>query len=125
MVSLTHILIIASLALGLMFLVRVKLIQVDLFFPWFAGLIVLGVASTIPDFVNWLGPRLGILYPPIAVVFLVIFLLVGVLVTLTISVTRLRARQAAIIRRLAKLELGRQEDLLPQGSDDLNLDQKP
>ena len=125
MVSLTHIMIIAALALGLMFLVRVKLIQVDLFFPWFVGLIVLGVASTIPDFVNWLGPRLGILYPPIAVVFLVIFLLVGVLVTLTISVTRLRARQAAIVRRLAELELGRQEDLLPQGSDDLNLDQKP
>ena len=125
MASVAHILIVAALTLGLMGLVRAKLIQVDLFFPWFAGVVVLGFASTSPDFVNWLGPRLGILYPPIAVVFLVIFLLVGVLVTLTISVTKLRARQVAIVRRLAELELERQEDLSPEWSDDLNIDQKP
>jgi len=105
----THILIVAVLAVGLMLVVRAKLIQVDLFFPWFAGVVILGIASTSPDFVNWLGPMLGILYPPIAVVFLVIFLLVGILITLTISVTRLQARQTAMVQRLAELELDRQE----------------
>jgi hypothetical protein len=104
-----HILIVAALALALMLMVRAKLIQVDLFFPWFVGVVILGIASTNPGFVNWLGPRLEILYPPIAVVFLVIFLLVGILVTLTISVTRLRARQVAMVKQLAEMELDRQE----------------
>jgi len=44
----THLLIVGALALGLTTLVRAKLIQVDLFFPWFA--------STNPGFVNWLAP---------------------------------------------------------------------
>lgn len=105
----THFLIIAALAVALAVLVRAKLIQVDLFFPWFVGVLILGFASTNPDFVNWLGPRLGIVNEPIAVVFLVIFLLVGILITLTISVTRLRARQAAMVQQLAALELDLQE----------------
>ena len=115
MVTVTHVLIVAALALGLMALVRAKLIQVDLFFPWFVAVLVLGVASTSPDFVNWLGLRLGILYPPTAVVFLVIFLLVGILVTLTISVTKLRERQAALVQHLAALTLEMQENRGPGG----------
>ena len=105
----THFLIVLALAVLLVALVRLRLIQVDLFFPWFFAVIVLGLASTQPAFVNWLGAKLGILYPPIAVIFLVIFLLVGVIVTLTISVTRLRARQAALARQVAALELDKQE----------------
>lgn len=112
-----HLLIVASLAAALMALVRAKLIQVDLFFPWFVAVVVLGFASTSPGFVNWLGSRLGILYPPIAIVFLVIFLLVGILVTQTISLTRLRARQAAMVQHLAALELGLQEDRAGGGLD--------
>ena len=104
-----HITIILALAIVLVQLVRVRLIQVDLFFPWFIALVLLGIASTQLTFVNWLGAQLGILYPPIAVLFLVIFLLVGVIVTLTISVTRLRERQAAIIRKIAEAELDKQE----------------
>jgi hypothetical protein len=104
-----HFLIVGALALALAMLVRAKLIQVDLFFPWFAAVLILGFASTRPGFVDWLALRLGILYPPIAVVFLVIFLLVGVVITLTISVTRLRARQAAMAQHMAALELDLQE----------------
>ncbi len=105
----THLLIIGALAVALAVLVRAKLIQVDLFFPWFTGVLILGFASTNPGFVNWLGPQLGILYPPIAVVFLVIFLLIGILMTVTISLTRLRARQAEMAQHLARLELDLQE----------------
>ena len=125
MVTLTHVLIVAALALGLMALVRAKLIQVDLFLPWFAAVVVLGIASTSPGFVNWLGLRLGILYPPIAVVFLVIFLLVGVLVTLTISVTKLRARQAGMVQSLAALTLELQEDSGSGGKETGSDDGRP
>ena len=104
-----HLLIVLSLATFLIALLRARLMQVDLFFPWFVSVIVLGFASTQPAFVNWLGAQLGILYPPIAVLFLVIFLLIGVLVTLTVSVTRLSARQAAMARHIAALELSTQE----------------
>ena len=105
----THFLIVGALALALAILLRAKLIQVDLFFPWFSAVLILGFASTNPGFVNWLASQLGILYPPIAVVFLVIFLVVGVLITLTILVTKLRARQAAIAQQIAALELDLQE----------------
>ena len=97
------------LALGLALLVRARLIQVDLLFPWFFGVVVLGFASTSSAFVEWLAALLGILYPPIAIVFLTIFLLVGVLVTLTVAATRLRARQAAIVRDIAGWRLDMQE----------------
>lgn len=107
-----HVIVILALASGLLALVRARLIQVDLFFPWFVAVVVLGFAATQPGFVNWLGAQLGILYPPIAVVFLSIFLLVGVVVTLTIFVTRLRERQVAIIQHLALSELGIQEERL-------------
>lgn len=104
-----HLLIVLSLAALLIVLLRARLVQVDLFFPWFVSVVVLGLASTQPAFVNWLGAQLGILYPPIAVVFLVIFLLIGVVVTLTVSVTRLRMRQAAMARHIAAIELSAQE----------------
>lgn len=104
-----HTLIVAGLAVALFAMVRARLIQVDLFFPWFAALVALGFAATQPAFVNWLGSKLGILYAPIAVVFLVIFLLTGILVALTVSVTRLRRRQIAIVNELARLRLDEQE----------------
>lgn len=106
----THIFIILMLLIFLIFLVKLRLVQVDLFFPWFISLIVLGLVSTKPEFVNWLGSKLGILYAPIAVLFLVIFLLIGIIVTLTISVTRLRSRQVSIIRKIAALELEKNDN---------------
>lgn len=104
-----HLVIVLGLALTLATLVRARLIQVDLFLPWFIALAVLGLAATRPVFVNWLGLQLGILYPPIAVVFLVLFLVVGMLVTLTVYVSRLRARTAYIIQHLAAADLDAQE----------------
>lgn len=105
----THLLIVVALAAALLVLVRTRLIQVDLLLPWFLAIVVLGFASTQPAFVNWLGAQLGILYPPIAILFLVIFLLVGILVVLSAALTRLRARQLAIVRHLAAMELAAQE----------------
>jgi hypothetical protein len=107
-----HSLIVLGLAIGMLILVQRRLIQIDLFFPWFVSITVLGVASTSPAFVEWLGAALGILYPPIAVIFLVFFLLLGVIVSLTISVTRLRQRLGEIAKHQALLELAQQERLI-------------
>ena len=101
--------IIIVLAIGLLMLVRRKLIQVDMSFPWLAGLVLFGFFSTSEDGVAWVATKLGILYPPIAIVFVSIFILVGLITVLLIAITRLRQRQIEIVRRLAKLELGSQE----------------
>lgn len=110
----THVVVVLGLAIALLWLLRLRLIQVDLFLPWFVALIVLGFAATSPEFVNWLGFSLGILYAPLAVIFLVLFLVVGILVTLTVFVTRLRTRTAAVIQYIAGAELNAQERALSQ-----------
>jgi len=71
--------------------------------PWFFALILFGFLSTNDGFVDWVGAALGILYPPIAVVFITITILLGLITVLLIAFTRLRQRQLSIVRRLAGL----------------------
>ena len=107
--------IILFLAVCLILLVRRGLIQADLSMPWFLALIVFGFLSTNDSFVNWLGTRLDILYPPIAVVFITVAILLGLITVLLMAFTRIRLRQLRIVRRLAELELSIQEHaLIPQ-----------
>ena len=108
-----QVVIIAALAIGLVLLVRRGLIHVDLSFPWFAAIIVLGFASTNESFVEWAAARVGILYAPIAIIFMVIFIILGLITVLLMSFTRLRYRQIQIVRHLAAFELARQEAEAP------------
>ena len=101
--------IIIFLAVCLILLVRRGLIQADLSMPWLLALIVFGLLSTNDGFVNWVGITLGNLYPPNAVIFIIITILLGLITVLLIAVTRLRQRQMIIARRLAKLELALQD----------------
>jgi len=101
--------IILFLALALVMLVRRGLIQVDLSFPWFATIVIFGLLSTQEAFVAWVAARLGILYPPIAIVFITIFILLGLVTVLLVGLTRLRRRQMQIVRYLAVMELDRQD----------------
>lgn len=105
----THLLIVLALAVALLMLLRARLIQIDLLFPWFVALAVLGFASTNPRFVDWLGAALGIAYAPIAVVFLVFFLQLGIIISISISLSRLRERQVAMARHDALRALAEQE----------------
>ena len=105
-----QILIIVILAIGLVLLVRRGLIHVDLSFPWFAAIIVLGFASTNESFVEWAAAQVGILYAPIAIIFIVIFMILGLITVLLMSFTRLRYRQIQIIRHLAAFDLAQQEN---------------
>jgi hypothetical protein len=104
-----ELIIIMFLSASLILLVRHGLIQADLSMPWFIALIVLGFSSTNDSFVNWVGAKLGILYPPIAVVFITITIVLGLITVLLMAFTRLRQRQMNIVRRLAELELAHQE----------------
>ena len=101
--------VIFCLAALLLILVRKGLIQVDLSMPWLFALIALGILSTNDSFVNWVGEQLGILYPPIAIIFITIAILLGLITVLLMAVTRLRRRQIQILRRIAILELKGQE----------------
>jgi hypothetical protein len=104
-----ELIIIILLSVTLILLVRHDLIQADLSMPWFIALIVLGFSSTNDSFVNWVGATLGILYPPLAVVFITITIILGLITVLLLAYTRLRQRQMSIVRRLAELELAHQE----------------
>jgi hypothetical protein len=104
-----HLVIILALAVAVVVLARRGLIQIDLSFPWLAALLILGFLSTQPAFVEWLAARLGILYAPIAVVFVTIFILFGLLTVLLMGFTRLRRRQIMLVRQIAAMELDAQE----------------
>tara|TARA_B100001123_G_C14628575_1_gene756787 strand:+ start:256 stop:603 length:348 start_codon:yes stop_codon:yes gene_type:complete len=105
-----HILIIVTLAIILLLLVRRGLIQVDMSFPWLASIIVLGFLSTSSEFVEWAALQLGIIYPPIAIVFISMFVVFGLVTVLLVGFTRLRRRQIRIVRYLALVELMQQRN---------------
>ena len=51
--------------------------QIDLSFPLFFGLILLGFASMSDGFIFWAAGLLGIIYPPVAIIFISIAILLG------------------------------------------------
>jgi len=101
--------IIIALALALLVLVRRRLIYVDLTFPWFLALVVLGFASIFEEFVTTVAVVVGIYFEPLSVVFISMFLLLAIITTVLISLTALRRRQIDLVRHLAASELAAQE----------------
>ena len=101
--------VVAALAILFFVLVRRKYLQVDLSFPWFLALIVLAFLSLNDSFVSWAAMRLGIVYEPIAIVFLTIFLLLGLSTLLGVAVSRIRLRQISLVRHLMRQDLELQE----------------
>jgi hypothetical protein len=104
-----HLATILVLAFCLFALVRRGLIQVDMSFPWLVAIILLGFFSTSEEFVDLVAKWLGILYPPIAIVFLTIFVIFALITVLLMGLTRLRDRQIRIIRHMAAIDLAQQE----------------
>ena len=93
----------------LFLLIRQRMIALDLSLPWFASLMILAFLSLFPDFVEFVASLLGILYPPIAIVLLVLFIQVGLITVIVVSLSTIRRRQILLVRRLARIELGAQE----------------
>lgn len=101
--------IVIALAILPLVLVRKRLIHVDMTFPWFLALAVLGFASISADTVLVIAGLLGIYEPPLAIVFLTFFIILAMIVALLIGLTRIRRRQIAIVRFLAAEQLSRQD----------------
>ena len=97
------------LAALLLFLVRRNVLQVDLSFPLFAALVILGLASLSETFIDWVAARLEILDAPRAIILIAISILLGIVTFLTVAISRLRYRQIMLVRYLAQQELGSQE----------------
>ena len=91
------ILVLGFLAVSLFALIRSRLIQIELLVPALVAVFVLGLLSTIPIFVDYIELFFEITYAPIAVLFVVIFLIFWIIVVLAIAITRIRERQRRTI----------------------------
>jgi hypothetical protein len=103
-------LIVIILALFLLVLVRRRLLQVDLSFPLFFSVIILGFASMSDSFIHGTAKFLGIIYPPIGIIFMAIAILLGLITILAVAYSRLRYRQMMLLRHMASYELTHQEN---------------
>lgn len=101
--------VVIALAGILLILVRRNVLQVDLSFPLFVALIVLGFASMSEQFIDWVAARLDILDAPRAIILIAITILLGIVAFLTSAISRLRHRQLMLVRFLAQAVLDAQE----------------
>lgn len=102
-------LIVLVLLLLFLLLLRRRLVHVDLSFPWFVAIIVLGLAYNNPFIDDVLVKILAVSYPIYAVMFLTLFILFGLVTAVLIMVTRDHRRQVLLLRSMARLDLARQE----------------
>ena len=102
-------LVVIILAISILYLVRRNLLQIDLSFPLFAALILLGFASMSDPLMHGIASSLNIVYPPIAILLISIAILLTLIIILAIVISRLRYRQLMLLRYLAQLELDRQQ----------------
>jgi hypothetical protein len=102
---------VAVLVLATLFLIliRRKLLQVDLSFPLFLGLVVLGFASMSHDFIDWIAARLDILDAPRAIIMITIAILLALYTSLAVAYSRLRHQQLLLVRHIISKELAVQE----------------
>ena len=102
-------LVVIILAITILHLVRRNLLQVDLSFPLFAALILLGFASMSDRLLHGIASSLDIVYPPIAILLISINILLALIIIFAIVISRLRYRQLMLLRYLAQMELDRQQ----------------
>jgi len=93
-----------ALAAGLFVLIRRRIIHVDLSFFLFLALIALSVASISEAFIQLTGDFFGIVYSPIIVILIALFIVVCLVVLIAAYVTRLGQRQSHLVRQLAAIE---------------------
>ena len=103
-------LVVLILAITLLMLIRRNQLQVDMSFPLFLALVVLGFASMSRGFIDWVADTLGIVDEARAIVLIAIAILLAIVTILAVAFSTLRHRQVMLLRHIAKLELDRQED---------------
>lgn len=100
------------LAVVLLYLIRRNLLQVDLSFPLFAGLVVLGFASLSNGFIEWVAAKLDVIDAPRAIIMIILAILVALSTSLAIAFSRLRQRQVLLVRQVVGSDLHAQEESL-------------
>jgi len=98
------------LAVTLLILVRRNYLQVDMSFPLFAALVILGFASMSHGFIDWIAGTIGIVDEARAIVLIAITILLAIVTILAVVFSRLRHRQTMLLRAIAAMELNRQEE---------------
>ena len=98
------------LALAFVLLIRRNTLQVDLSFPWFFAVVILGFAGLSPSLVHATANLFGIVSDAMVIVLLALVALLGIVTTLAVALSRIRRRQILIIRRLAAHDLQRDVD---------------
>jgi hypothetical protein len=101
------------LLLALMLLVRRNLLRIDYFFPLYAAIVLLGFAAVSDQFVDRLADGLGIKYAPLAIILFTIFFVLALVTSLSVLVGRMRRNEISLVRRLAEIELEKQEPSHP------------
>lgn len=96
--------------LAFVLLVRRKTLQVDLSFPWFVAVLVLGFAGLSPWFVRWTSSVFNIVSDSMVIVVLALGLLLGITTTLSIALSRIRRRQILLMRKIALIDLAEQRE---------------
>ena len=97
------------LAIGLFILAKRRLIQIDMSFFLYVALVVLAVGSLSPAFVAVVAHIFGIIFEPLAVILIALFILLCMVTLVTIYVTRLGQRHTTLVRRFAAIELAEEE----------------
>lgn len=97
------------LAVTLLMLIRRNRLQVDMSFPLFLALVILGFASMSRGFIDWVADTLDIVDEARAIVLIAITILLAIVTILAVAYSSLRHRQVMLLRHIARLELDRQE----------------
>jgi hypothetical protein len=98
-----------SLCAGFILLIRQKLLRVDHSFPLFGAMVLLGFAAVSDRFIDFVAAGLGIIYAPLAVILLAIFIVLASVIVLSIVYSRLRRNLISMVRRMAEIDLDTQE----------------
>lgn len=98
-----------------LFLIRRRLIQVDLTFPWFVALMVLGLNYNSRFVDNVVTPLLGLSLPIYSIILMTLFLVIALSTIILIAHTRDHRMQIKLLRRIAELELTMQEKAIRKG----------
>lgn len=97
------------LAAGLLYLVRRRLLHIDLSFFLLLAILLLSVASLSQSFILLAASVLEIVYEPLAIVLLALFVLLCLVTLLSVYMSSAEQRDLALVRRVAALELAAQD----------------
>lgn len=92
------------LMLTVLFSVRRSHIRVEYSVSWLAAAVILLVLSRSRPLLNWISDRLGLTYPPLALLLLVSCVFVVVIYRLSVVISDLKDANIAIAQRLAIVE---------------------